>query len=131
MNQNRTKQLALFTLALFPLIFSCNLEPKSYTEEISKMEDTLFKAFPTVNRVSIEVKDDFGTEVNITLGDAELYTASDSKKKEVANKAALITQYIFSKEKPEKGSVIFVKEENTIKVDENSKKIYPMSLSTP
>jgi hypothetical protein len=131
MNQNRTKQLALFTLALFPLIFSCNLEPKSYTEEISKMEDTLFKAFPTVNRVSIEVKDDFGTEVNITLGDAELYTASDSKKKEVANKAALITQYIFSKEKPEKGSVIFVKEENTIKVDENTKKIYPMSLSTP
>jgi hypothetical protein len=131
MNQNKKKQLALFTLALFPLLFSCNLEPKSYTEEISKMEDTLFKAFPTVNRVSIEAKNDFGTIVNITLGDAELYSASEQKRQDVAQKAAAITKYIFSKQELKKGTVIFVKEENTIKVDENSKKVYPMSLSAP
>jgi hypothetical protein len=131
MNQNRTKQLALFTLALFPLLLSCNLEPKSYTEEISKMEDTLFKAFPTVNRVSIEAKNDFGTIVNITLGDAQLYNASEQKRLDVTEKATAITKYIFSKQDLKEGSVIFVKEENTIKVDENTRKIYPMGLGTP
>jgi len=95
------------------------------------MEDTLFKAFPTVNRVSIEVKNDFGTAINITLGDAQLYSASEQQRQAVTEKAAAITMYIFSEEKPEKGTVIFVKEENTIKVDENSKKIYPMTLSAP
>jgi hypothetical protein len=95
------------------------------------MEDTLFKAFPTVNRVSIEVKNDFGTIVNITLGDAQLYSASEQKRQEVTEKATAITRYIFSKEKLEKGNVIFVKEENTIKVDENAKKVYPMPLSAP
>jgi hypothetical protein len=131
MNQNKTKHFALFASIAFPLFLSCNLEPKSHTEEIRKMEDTLFKAFPTVSRVSIEVKNDFGTAINITLGDAQLYSASEQQRQAVTEKAAAITMYIFSEEKPEKGTVIFVKEENTIKVDENSKKIYPMTLSAP
>jgi len=131
MNQNKTKHFALLASIAFPLFLSCNLEPKSHTEETRKMEDTLFKAFPTVNRVSIEVKNDFGTAINITLGDAQLYSASEQQRQAVTEKAAAITMYIFSEEKPEKGTVIFVKEENTIKVDENSKKIYPMTLSAP
>jgi hypothetical protein len=112
----------------FLFIFSCNLEERNHTPQIKQMEDSLFKTFPSVNRVSIEVKDDFGTEVNITLGDAELYSASEDERMKVVSKASKLTENIFAEDKPGKGSVIFVKEENTIDVKEETKKIYPMAL---
>ena len=110
------------------IFFSCNLEPKNHTAEIQKMEDTLFKSFPTVNRVSIEVKDDFGTEVNITLGDAELYKAPETERQKVVQEATLITRHVFEKSNPVKGNLIFVQEENTIKVDEATAKKYVMDF---
>jgi hypothetical protein len=117
-------------LFIFLLIISsgCNLEEKNHTTQIKQMEDSVFKAFPTVNRVSIEVKDDFGTEINVTLGDMELYSASEEERKKVTDKASDMAAHIFADDKPGKGSVIFVKEENTIDVKEESKKIYPMTL---
>ena len=109
-------------------MMSCNMEPKDHTKQISRMEDTMFKSFPTVNRVSVEVKDDFGTEVNITLGDAELYNATEERRKEVTNKTAAIVKDVFAMDKPEKGKVIFVKEEKSLAVDEASNRTYEMNL---
>lgn len=118
----------MFFIGFSVLLFACDMEPKTYTEEISRMEDTLFKSFPTVNRVSVEARSDFGLEVNITLGDVTLYNSPEEKKKETAQKAALITEHIFSGSKPKKGKVIFVAEENTLVVDEDSQIIVPMLL---
>jgi hypothetical protein len=120
----------LYTGILFSvLLANCNLEQKSYTAEIAQLEDTLFKAFPSVNRVSIEVKNDFGTEINVTLGDATLYTASDAERNKVAGETGNIIAHIFKPDDlPGKGTVIFVKEENTIQVDEASKVSVDMGL---
>lgn len=107
---------------------ACNLEPKGHAEEIQKMEDTLFKSFETVNRVTVEVKNDFGKEVNITLGDQELYNATEEKRQLVVNKTTEITRHIFAEGTPKKGKVIFVKEENTILVDKSAAKTYDMPL---
>lgn len=120
----------LIIAGLIALVFAgCAGEPKDHKAEIARMEDTLFKAFPTVNRVSVEVKDDMGTEVHITLGDVSLYNAAEEERKTAVLKASAITSHIFSKDKPGKGSVVFVKEENTIVSDESSKKTYEMSLA--
>ena len=69
-------------LLAFPLIAltvaACNIkDPASNDANIRKMEDTLFKSYPTVNGVSIEVKEN--TEVIITLRDVELYNEGDEK----------------------------------------------------
>lgn len=119
----------LLVLSVFSLLVStgCNMEPASYKEEISKMEDTLWKAFPSVNRLSIEVKNDFGAEIEVTMGDAELYNATEERRKDVTQKTALITKHIFAADKkPGKGRVIFVKEETTIDTDKDSWKTYEM-----
>jgi hypothetical protein len=124
-------KLTIMCLLLLVPAFSCNLEKPDHSQQMSQMEDTLFKAFPSVNRVSIQVEDDPNTVISITLGDKELYNATEQEREEVTRKAALITEHIFASTVPEKGSVIFVGEENTIKVDENSMKTYPMQFRQP
>lgn len=104
------------------------MTPRNYTAEIAKMEDTVFKAFPTVNRVSIEVKGDFGTEIIITLGDRELYNADETERQRVTNDAAALTDQIFAEKTPDKGTVVFVEDEQSIVVDKATKKTYPMPL---
>jgi hypothetical protein len=99
------------------------MEPHSYQTEITKMEDTLFKSFPSVKRVSVEVKTDYGTEINITLGDKNLFNSNESSRQSVANKAKAIVMHVFQKELPEKGKVLFVEEENTINVKNGSEKV--------
>jgi len=106
----------------------CDMTPRNYTVEIAKMEDTVFKAFPTVNRVSIEVKGDFGTEIIMTLGDRELYNADEGERQRVTNEAAALTDHIFGEKTPDKGTVVFVEDEQSIVVDEATKKTYPMPL---
>lgn len=104
------------------------MEPKNHTTQIQQMEDTLFKSFPTVNRVSIEVRNDFAKEVNVTLGDMELHGAPEEKRIEVVEKTTALVRHIFSGDNVERGNVIFVKEENTLVVDEATVKRYKMNL---
>jgi hypothetical protein len=107
------------------LFTSCGLEPKDNTANNQKMEDTLFKVLPTVNRLTVEVKDN--KEVVVTLGDAELYNDSDDKRKQVTEQVAAITKSIYMPDNDLKeGSVVFVKEETTTEVKDP--KTYPMSL---
>ena len=120
----------LITGLLLIAATGCNPSSGDHSAQIQKMEDTLFKSFPTVNRVSVEVRGDFGIQVHVTLGDAELYNAPEATRKETTDRISAITGHVFSEDKPGKGSVTFVKEENTITVDEASKKTYPMSLTT-
>lgn len=122
---------AFLFLSAFALLtnIGCQMEPETYQQEIGKMEDTLWKSFPTVNRISIEVKQDMGKEVIVTLGDAELYNAPEEQRKQAAAKTAALTKHIFGKKTPEKGKVIFVKEETTISTDESTWKTYDMPES--
>ena len=109
------------------LCAACNLNSHNHTAEIAKMEDTLFKAFPSVNRISIEVRGDFGTEIFMTFGDQELFNAPEEERQRVTTEAALITKHVFGEKTLDKGSLIFVADENSINPDAD-KKVYPMTL---
>lgn len=117
---------------LFAFLFflaSCEMEPKNYTEEIARMEDTLFASFPSTGRVSIEVRRDFGTELIITLGDATMYHQPDAVRADAAGKIARIALAVFTPEKlPKKGRLIVVEEENTIVTDKDTWKISELPL---
>lgn len=122
------RRLSATSLLLAAALYGCEMEPKNHTTQIQQMEDTLFKSFPTVNRVGIEVRNDFSKEVNVTLGDMELHTAPEEKRLEVVEKTTALVRHIFSGDNIEPGNVIFVKEENTLVVDEATVKRYKMNL---
>lgn len=104
---------------------SCNMELKDNTANNKKMEDTLFAVLPTVNRLTVEVKDN--SDVIVTLGDAELYNDTEEKRLAVTQQVTDITRHIYSKDNDlKKGSVLFVKEELTTEV--KNPKTYPMQL---
>lgn len=106
-------------------------DQESNMRYIETMKDTLFKAFPTVNRVSVQVDYTgfFNKEVTITFGDADLYNATDAERDEATRKAGLITLAIFDKDKwPDKGNVTFVREENTIETDKTTEKVHDMHI---
>lgn len=113
-------------LSFFAFGYGCK-EAGPNDANLHKMEDTLFKLYPTVNRVSVEVKEN--KDVEITLGDADLYNAPEADKQKVTDEIAALTVHTFEKDNfLEKGTVIFVKEENTINVKEEDKKKYDMHI---
>lgn len=118
-------------LSFFVLSFvgsSCNIESTNYTQEIKQMEDSVFANFPTINRVTIEVKSDFGTDIYVTLGDKELYHASEEQRVNTVRGTERIIKNVFKDKTPPKGEIIFVEEETTIHVAEGSEKKYPVVL---
>jgi hypothetical protein len=121
------KQALLITLTLATgLVIGCK-DVESNDPYIRQMEDSLFKAFPTVNRVSIEVKE--YQDVLVTLGDAELYNGSEDKRKAVADQIGRMTIHFFDKNNYlDEGRVTFVAEETTMNVPEGSQKVYDMKL---
>ena len=122
------KQSLFLSLGLSVLIFSYGCKDvESNDPYIHQMEDSLYKAFPTVNRVSIEVKEN--TDVLITLGDAELYNAPEEQRKAATDQIAKMSIHFFEKNNYlDKGTVTFVQEETSMDVKPGSEKVYDMHL---
>lgn len=109
------KQLLYIALCL-PFIVSCNMkDPESNMASIHVMEDTLFKTYPTVNRLTVEVKE--FSEVIVTLGDKELYGASDDKRQQVAEEIGKIAVHLLEENNYlEKGKVIYTDNETSLDI---------------
>lgn len=114
--------------AAFMVLLTCGCkETGSNDAEIRRMEDTLFKLYPTVNGVSVEVREN--ADVFITLRDKELYGTTAAEQQKITDNIAAITVSLFEKNNYlDEGTVIFVKEENTLDVKEEDKKKYDMQL---
>lgn len=93
---------------------------------LKRMEDSVFQTFPTINRISIEVKEH--REVYLTVGDKELYHATEEERIKVADQLAEMTWIIFKdNNRLSKGEVHFVEEETTRTI-ESEPKVYPLHL---
>ena len=116
----------VFAALLLPAIVSCNKkDPESNMANIHAMEDTLFKTYPTVNRLTVEVKE--FSEVIVTLGDKELYNESDEKRALVAEEIGKISVHLFEENNYlEKGKVIYT--DNETSLDASNKKESDMHL---
>lgn len=121
------KQSILLALGAIVLSATGCKDVESNEPYIHQMEDSLYKVLPTVNRVSIEVKEN--TDVLITLGDTELYNATEEKRKEVTAQVAKMSIHFFDKNNYlDKGTVTFVQEETTMDVKPGTEKVYDMNL---
>lgn len=102
-------------------------EAGSNLENNHKMEDTLFKTYSTVNRVTANVIDN--EEVIIILGDKELYDAPEEKRQQVTEEVAGMVLNIYDADNwLKKGTVIFTSDETNLEVKESLKKEYNMNL---
>src|ERR1044071_5462692 len=111
---------ALF--AAFALLHSCK-ELGSNDAQIRQMEDTLFKRYPTVNGVTIEVKEH--QDVFVTLRDKELYKATEAEQQRITGEVAQLSVQLFEKDNYLKdGTVIFVENETSIENDPAKQKKY-------
>jgi hypothetical protein len=121
------KHLLLLSLLFLSICDTGCKEAVLNDENNHKMEDTLFKAFPTVRRLSIEVLDD--EDVSVLLGDKELFNASDEKRKKVTEEIGRITIHIYDKDNwLKKGTVTFVADESNLDVKNAEKKVYDMQI---
>jgi hypothetical protein len=109
------------------LLMSCEEQDISNTKYLRSMEDTIFKTYPSVNRVSVEVKEN--EELIVTLGDQELYNAPADQQQKTASEIGNIAIHVFGRNRLEKGDVVFVANETSIEVKENEKKTYNMHLA--
>lgn len=102
-------------------------EAADNTLNMKQMEEELYKRYPTVNRVSVEVVEN--SNVNVTLGDKTLYAAPDEKRRAIVNELGPRIIQIFDKGNwLDKGRVIFVKEETTLQVTDSI--VYTINLDS-
>jgi hypothetical protein len=120
------KYIALLFIPVIIIFSSCK-EAVSNDANNRLMEDTLFKSYATVNRVTVEVKDN--EEVAVLLGDKELFNASEAERQKVADEIAMVTVHIYKEGNwLKKGTVTFVADESHIDVKNEEKKVYDMHL---
>ncbi len=118
----------ILAIATAAATFSACKEEVSNAANIQRMNDTIFTLYPTVNRVSVEVRE--REDVIITLGDAELFNAGDAKQQEVSNELGKLSVFFFGKDNQlHGGKVIFAKDETNLEVKEEDKKEVSMPAS--
>ena len=123
---NVMKRYTLLLPVLFLSVLSCK-EAGDNTLGMKQMEDSLYKRYPTVNHVGVEVVEN--SNVNITLGDVQLYTASEDKRKQIVEDLGPLIIRIFDKGNwLNKGRVVFAKQETTMHYTDSM--VYTINLDS-
>lgn len=117
-------KLFLVSIAGIILFSACKDDEGSHMAYMEKIKDTVFKAYPTVAGVTVNVSDD-GKDISIILGDKQLYNAPVETQQKEAYEVSTMALHIFGKENAlTKGTVIISKDEKSEKpAPENTKSI--------
>lgn len=109
----RNTVLALF--AGITLFSACKDGDESNMQYIEQLKDSVL-AYPSVYSVTIEVK--HSSILDVTLGSAKLYEASDAERQKIANEIGMLAFRVFPKDNSlEKGEVHVSKDEKSVTVD--------------
>ena len=113
-------------IAAYTCIYGCK-EVGSNDLQIRQMEDSLFKRYPTVNGVTIEVKEN--QDVFVTLRDKELFNSTEAEQLKITGEIATLSIQLFEKNNYlDEGTVIFTENETSIETDPAKQKKYDMQL---
>jgi hypothetical protein len=120
------KKYALLLPVLVLSMFSCK-EAGDNTLNMKTMEELLYKNYPSVNRVSVEVEEN--SNVYITLGDVHLYSLSADEKQKIVNDLGPEIIRIFDKGNwLNKGRITFAKQESTLQYTDSV--VYTINLDS-
>lgn len=105
-------------LALATTIAACkegNADNQPYMEQ---MKDSIFKAYPTVNSVTVDLKD--GNELNVVLGDAHMFTANAATRQHTANSIGMMALRMFPANSALSNGTLYIsKDEKSVDVDKS------------
>lgn len=124
------KKFSLLPLLVFFAFFGFTACQDEYSdmEAIKRMEDTLFKSYPTMAGVSVEVK--AHRELNVVVRSAQLYSTNGENKQKVSNEIGTIAQAVFgTNNELDRGQVIFTKDERSTDMKPKDADTYSIAFS--
>ncbi len=112
------------------LFFSACKDPDAaYTQYSEQMKDSIFKSYPTVAGITIEVKD--RTALDITLGSVDLFKTSDAEREKTANELGMMALRLYPKDNSfEKVRLIVSRDEKSEHVNIAEAKISNINLDS-
>jgi hypothetical protein len=125
--KNTITLLFITTATLF--ISSCKDTETSYTQYSEQMKDSIFQSYPTVAGITIEIKD--RTQLDITLGSADMFTKSDAERQKTANELGMMALRLYPKDNSfEKAQLIVSKDEKSEHVNIAESKISNINIDS-
>lgn len=123
------KILPAAAYCIFLIASGCKEAPESNMLYIEQMKDSIFKAYPTVASVTIEVNDD--NKLAITVGDKHLFQKDDAKRQQTALEMGAMALRIFPKNSDlAKGELIISDDEKSVNIDKNAAKISAINIDS-
>jgi hypothetical protein len=125
--KNTIALLSITSALLF--LSACKDSETSYTQYSEQMKDSIFKYYPTVAGITIEVKD--RTQLDITLGSADMFSRSDAERSKTANELGMMALRLYPKDNSfEKAQLIVSKDEKSEHVNIAESKISNINLDS-
>lgn len=121
------KYLSLvLALAASSLLCSCHDEV-SYQKNMEHLKDTMFKTYPTMAGVSVDVQN--WTDLQVVVRSAQLYSSSKENKQKVTAEIGEMAQITFgTNNELDKGQVIFTKDESSTDMNPADAEKYPITF---
>lgn len=126
---NMKKSLLVAIACIYIIGSGCKDTTESNMQYIGDMKDSIFKTYPNVASVTIEVKDN--KTLDVTLGDVQLFKATDIKRQQVANELGQMALRIFPKNTEiEKGEIVISDDEKSTVIDRSNAKIVAINIDS-
>jgi peptidoglycan hydrolase CwlO-like protein len=117
----------IFAALLAIVALSSCKDEFSNQEAIKRMQDTLFKVYPTMAGVSVHVEG--WNELTVVARSSQLYNTSGENKQKVTAEISSIAQTVFgTNNELDTGQVIFTKDERSTDMAPADGQSYPISF---
>ncbi len=121
--------LPIAMAAVYIMTAACADPNESNMQYIGQMKDSIFKAYPTVASITIEIKDK--RALDITIGDRHLFKADASKQQQEATEMGIMAVHLFPKNTDiDKGTLVISDDEKSTVVDRTAAKIIPINIDS-
>jgi hypothetical protein len=118
--------ITALAIATTTLLFSCHDE-EANKRNMEILKESVFKAYPTVAGVSVEVKD--WHELYVVVRSRQLYSTNAENKQKVTSEIGKMADSIFgTNNELDKGQVIFTKDERSTDMNPSDAQKYPFTF---
>jgi len=113
----------------FLFLHSCKDTDTDYSQYDVQMKDSIFKYYPTVAGITIEIKDK--TELDITLGSIDMFKTSEADRQTTGNELGIMALRLYPKDNSfEKAVLIVSKDEKSEHVNMAEAKVSNINIDS-
>jgi hypothetical protein len=110
-------------------ISSCKDTEADYSQYDEQMKDSIFKYYPSVAGITIEIKD--RNELDITLGSVDMFKTANAERQKTANELGMMALRLYPKDNSfEKALLIVSKDEKSEHVNMAEAKLSNINIDS-